>query len=116
MSEQRQEAEAAAAERRRQSEERKQQSEEQRARDLEAREARRRQFLEAGELYEYRVVALRQTLIGDKIKTDALEEALNGYAAEGWHVRTITETSVTGRVGPGGVSGLIVVFERQVLG
>ena len=74
----------------------------------------RRQAFEAGDLFEYAVETVRETLIGDKIKTSALQDLLNRYARDGWHVKSITETSVTGRVGPGGVSGLVVVFERRI--
>ena len=37
-------------------------------------------------------------------------------AAQGWHVKAITSASVAGRLGPGGVDGLIVTFERPLLG
>ena len=63
---------------------------------------------------EYKVVSVRQSLIGDKVNTDALEQMLNGYAAQGWMVKSVTETDVKGRVGPGGTAGLVVIFERPV--
>ena len=66
------------------------------------------------DLFEYRVITLRETLIGDKINHAAMEKTLNEWAAQGWHVRSITSASVTGRVGAGGVSGLIVVLERPI--
>jgi len=53
-------------------------------------------------------------MIGDKIDTTKLETTLNEWARQGWHVRTITSADVAGRIGPGGVGGLIVTFERSV--
>jgi Domain of unknown function (DUF4177) len=35
-------------------------------------------------------------------------------AAQGWQLKSITSASVYGRVGPGGVEGLLVTFEAQV--
>jgi hypothetical protein len=37
-----------------------------------------------------------------------------GSAGDGWQLRTITAADVKGRVGPGGVDGLLVTFERPV--
>ena len=45
---------------------------------------------------------------------EKLEGILNDHAAEGWYLKTITSTEVRGRVGPGGVDGLLVTFERVV--
>jgi hypothetical protein len=64
--------------------------------------------------FEYRVDQVRETMFGDKVKTDALEQVLTKRAREGWQLRTVTAANVGGRVGPGGVSGLLVVFERPV--
>jgi hypothetical protein len=74
----------------------------------------RSRWVAAGEVYEYKVEAVRETLMGDKIKTTALEALLNRYAQEFWHVKSITSASVGGRVGPGGTGGLVIVFERRV--
>lgn len=52
--------------------------------------------------YEYRVVQLRESLLGGKLSDDKLEKLLN------------SEADVKGRVGPGGVDGLLVTFERPV--
>lgn len=71
-------------------------------------------MISQGRLMEYRVVSLRQTLIGDRINTDEMERTLNGFAQQGWMVKSITPAEVKGRVGPGGTSGLVVVFERPV--
>ena len=62
--------------------------------------------------YEYRVVELREGLVGGKMSGDKLEKVLNEHARQGWQLRAITSTEVKGRVGPGGVEGLLVTFER----
>jgi hypothetical protein len=64
--------------------------------------------------YEYRVLQLRESLIGGKLSADKLEKLLNGEAAQGWQLKAITSTEVKGRVGPGGVDGLLVTLERPV--
>jgi hypothetical protein len=35
-------------------------------------------------------------------------------AAQGWQLKATTSVEVKGRVGPGGVEGLLVTFERPV--
>ena len=64
--------------------------------------------------YEYKVVELREGLMGGKMSGGKLEGILNEHAREGWQVKAITATEVKGRVGPGGVEGLLVTFERPV--
>jgi hypothetical protein len=64
--------------------------------------------------YEYKVEELREGMLGGKMSGDKLEKVLNENAREGWQLRSITSTDVKGRVGPGGVEGLLVTFERQV--
>jgi hypothetical protein len=64
--------------------------------------------------YEYKVVELREGMIGGKMSGDKLEKALNEQAREGWQLKAITATEVKGRVGPGGVEGVLVTFERPV--
>ncbi|HET8643332.1 MAG TPA: DUF4177 domain-containing protein [Pseudonocardiaceae bacterium] len=64
--------------------------------------------------YEYRVIELREGMIGGKMSGDKLEKALNQHAAEGWQLKAITAVEVKGRIGPGGVGGVLVTFERQV--
>jgi Domain of unknown function (DUF4177) len=64
--------------------------------------------------YEYKVVELREGLVGGKMSGDKLEKALNQHAAEGWQLKAITAAEVKGRVGPGGVEGILVTFERLV--
>jgi hypothetical protein len=64
--------------------------------------------------FEYRVLQLRESLIGGKLSAEKLEEVLNGEAREGWMLKAITSAEVKGRVGPGGVQGLLLTFERPV--
>jgi len=63
--------------------------------------------------YEYTVVELREGMIGGKMSGDKLEQVLNEHAAQGWQLKAITSVEVKGRVGPGGVEGLLVTFERR---
>jgi hypothetical protein len=62
--------------------------------------------------FVYKVVQLREGMIGGKISADKLEKLLNDHARQGWQLKAITSTDVKGRVGPGGVEGLLVTFER----
>jgi len=64
------------------------------------------------ERYESKVLELREKMIGGKMSGDRLERVLNEHAAQGWRLKTITSADVKGRVGPGGVEGLLVTFER----
>jgi len=64
--------------------------------------------------YEYKVVEVREKLLGGKLSGDKLEKILNEHARQGWQLRTITGADIKGRVGPGGVEGLLVTFERPV--
>ena len=43
---------------------------------------------------------------------DKLEKVLNDNAADGWQLKTITSAEIKGRIGPGGVEGLLLTFER----
>ena len=82
------------------------------ARQLEA--AQLNQF-EKGtvEMYSYKVIEIREKMIGGKMSGEKLEKLLNDYGKDGWQLRAITSTEIKGRVGPGGVEGLLVTFERQ---
>jgi xanthine/CO dehydrogenase XdhC/CoxF family maturation factor len=64
--------------------------------------------------YEYKVVELREGLIGGKMSGGKLEHILNEHARQGWQLRAVTAVEVKGRVGPGGVEGVLVTFERPV--
>ena len=62
--------------------------------------------------YQYRVVEVREKMLGGKMSGERLESLLNEHAREGWRLKAITSAEVKGRVGPGGVEGLLVTFER----
>ncbi|MGQ0778961.1 MAG: DUF4177 domain-containing protein [Pseudonocardiales bacterium] len=62
--------------------------------------------------YEYKVVELREGLLGGKMSGDKLEKILNEHAGNGWQLKAITAVEVKGRIGPGGVDGVLVTFER----
>jgi hypothetical protein len=62
--------------------------------------------------FEYWVVELREGLMGGKMAGDKLEKVLNQHAREGWQLKAITSVEVKGRIGPGGVEGVLVTLER----
>jgi hypothetical protein len=62
--------------------------------------------------YTYRVVELREKMIGGKMSGDKLQKVLNENAADGWQLKAITSAEIKGRVGPGGVEGLLLTFEK----
>ncbi|HEY8373087.1 MAG TPA: DUF4177 domain-containing protein [Pseudonocardiaceae bacterium] len=64
--------------------------------------------------FEYKVVQLRESLIGGKLSGEKLERVLNDHAQQGWQLKAITAADVKGRIGPGAVDGLLVTFERPV--
>ncbi len=64
--------------------------------------------------FAYKVVEIREKMMGGKMSGDRLERLLNEHGAQGWQLKAITATDVKGRVGPGGVEGLLVTFERAV--
>jgi Domain of unknown function (DUF4177) len=64
--------------------------------------------------YEYKVDEIREGMLGGKMSGDKLEDLLNDRAREGWQLRAITSVEVKGRIGPGGVEGVLVTFERPV--
>jgi hypothetical protein len=63
--------------------------------------------------YAYKVVEVREKMIGGKMSGEKLEQLLNDHAAQGWRLKTITAAEIKGRVGPGSVEGLLVTFERS---
>ena len=63
--------------------------------------------------FAYKVVEIREKMIGGKMSGDKLERLLNEHGSQGWHLKAITAVEVKGRMGPGGVEGLLVTFERQ---
>jgi Domain of unknown function (DUF4177) len=62
--------------------------------------------------YEYKLVQVREGMIGGKMSGDKLERILNDHASSGWQLRANTAVEVKGRIGPGGVEGVLVTFER----
>ena len=50
--------------------------------------------------YQYKVVEVREKMIGGKVSGDRVEKLLNEWAAQGWQLKAITATDVKGRVGP----------------
>jgi hypothetical protein len=63
--------------------------------------------------YEYKVFELREGLIGGKMSGEKLQKILNEHASQGWQLKAITAVEVKGRIGPGGVEGVLVTFERR---
>ncbi|MFW5470999.1 DUF4177 domain-containing protein [Knoellia sp. CPCC 206435] len=64
--------------------------------------------------YEYKVVQIREGLVGGKMSAGKLESVLNEWAAKGWQLKAVTAVEVKGRIGPGGTEGVLVTFERAV--
>lgn len=62
--------------------------------------------------FEYKVVALREGVIGGKMSGQKLEKVLNEHGRQGWQLKSVTAVEVKGRLGPGGVEGALVTFER----
>jgi hypothetical protein len=62
---------------------------------------------------QYKVVELREGMIGGKMSGGKLEKLLNEHGSQGWSLKAITAVEVKGRMGPGGVDGILVTFEKQ---
>ncbi len=62
--------------------------------------------------YTYKVVEIREKMIGGKMSGEKLEKLLNEYGSKGWQLKSISAADIKGRLGPGGVEGLLVTFER----
>ena len=62
--------------------------------------------------FAYKVVEVREKMMGGKVSGEKLERLLNEHGAQGWQLKSITSSDVKGRLGPGGVEGLLVTFER----
>lgn len=76
--------------------------------------ARRAQMRAELQRFEYKVETVRSKLMGDKMDGGEIERLLDERAGEGWQLKSVTETDVKGRVGPGGTTGLLLIFEREV--
>ncbi len=64
--------------------------------------------------YEYKVVELREGMLGGKMSGNKLQDVLNEHAEDGWQLKAVTAVEVKGRVGPGGVDGVLVTLERPL--
>ncbi len=64
--------------------------------------------------FEYLVITIREGLVGDAVKPDRVQDALNDKAKDGWQLKTLTAADVKGRIGPGATEGLLATFERPV--
>ena len=64
-------------------------------------------------MYSYKVVEIREGMFGGKMSGDKLEKILNDHARQGWRLKAITSADIKGRVGPGGVEGILMTFERE---
>jgi Domain of unknown function (DUF4177) len=53
-------------------------------------------------------------MLGGKQSGGQLAAVLNEHGRQGWRLADITRTDIKGRLGPGGVEGLLVTFEREV--
>lgn len=63
--------------------------------------------------FEYKVVELREGMVGGKMSGEKLEKVLNEHGRQGWQLKSVTAVEVRGRLGPGGVDGVLVTFERS---
>jgi Domain of unknown function (DUF4177) len=61
--------------------------------------------------YEYKVIELKEGLMGGKISGGKLQNSLNEHAFHGWQLKAITSVEAKGRAG---TEGVLVTFERQV--
>ncbi|AXY52173.1 hypothetical protein YT1_2762 [Rhodococcus ruber] len=66
-----------------------------------------------GGVYTYKVIEVREKMLGGKMSGDKLERLLNEQARQGWRLKAITSADIKGRLGPGGVEGMLVTFERE---
>ncbi len=68
---------------------------------------------EASVAYTYKVVEIREKMIGGKMSGENLENLLNQHGGEDWQLKSITAADIKGRIGPGGDEGLLVTFEKH---
>ena len=64
-------------------------------------------------MYSYKVIEIREGMLGGKMSGGKLEKVLNDHARDGWRLKAITSADIKGRIGPGGVEGMLVTFERE---
>lgn len=60
----------------------------------------------------YKVETVKSKMLGDKMDAGAVEKMLNQHAKDGWVFKSVVETEVKGRIGPGGTMGLMFIFEK----
>lgn len=68
----------------------------------------------AGPRYAFKVLELRETVFTGKNSGAELERILNEWGAVGWEVKSIVKGSVSGRLGPGGVGGMLVTLQIRI--
>ena len=66
--------------------------------------------------YEYKVVQIREGLVGGKMSAGKLESVLNEWAAKGWQLKAVTAVEVKGRLGPGGTEGVLGSTASWIVG
>ncbi|AOD22486.1 hypothetical protein IM25_13445 [Rhodococcus sp. p52] len=64
-------------------------------------------------MYSYKVIEIREGMLGGKMSGGKLEKILNDHARDGWRLKAIPSADIKGRIGPGGVEGMLVTFERE---
>lgn len=65
--------------------------------------------------FEYTTAIVRSKMVGDRMDGSAVEKELDSHAREGWQLKSVTETEVKGRIGPGSTMGLLLIFERNIV-
>ena len=56
-------------------------------------------------MFEYFVMEMRESMIGDKHSGQKLQEALNHWGRQGWQLKAITTADVKGRLGAARAGG-----------
>ena len=51
--------------------------------------------------FEYKVVELREGMVGGKMSGDKLEKTLNEHGRQGWQPKAVTAVEIKGRIGQG---------------
>jgi len=64
-----------------------------------------------GTMKEYKVLTQKDKFFSNKFDPEKLEQALNAYAEQGWHVLSVTTASIPGF--GGARDEVIVIFERE---
>ena len=48
--------------------------------------------------FEYKVVELREGMVGGKMSGDKLEKTLNEHGRQGWQLKAVTAVEIKGRI------------------